>query len=195
MNQMVWSKISDPQQLKTLGVPILLVGCLASILWMSIGKFLNIQDSKDQIQATITLQQEVSQLRSQYLESSPETLEADLEYANRLLILNFQHLARWAQDLQQQGKQWDLDMQYQIVKEHKAILPAEGITAIPMKIHVLPQGTRGTYRAYLQFLQTLEQSGPRIDIQEVTVTGDGKQAKELVIGLSVWMKTVDSVEL
>lgn len=195
MNRMMWKKMPDHQQMKTMGVALLLVCCVTAIIWMSADNFLSIQDTKDQIQATIALEQEVSQLRSQYLEANPTSLVADLEYADQLLIQNFPHLAQWAQELQQQGKQWDLRMQYRIVKTQQAIAPVEGLTVIPMEFHVIPVEPPNAYRAYLQFLRTLEQSGPRIDIQEVTVTGDGKQATHLTVGLSVWMKALDSVEL
>ncbi len=86
-------------------------------------------------------------------------------------------------------------MQYRILKTRPTPAAVEGLTVIPMEIRVLPNGTHSAYRAYLQFLHTLEQSGPRIDIQEVTVTGNGQQATQLIVGLSVWMKTIDSVDL
>ncbi|MEE8566748.1 MAG: hypothetical protein V3S76_03300 [Candidatus Bipolaricaulota bacterium] len=195
MNWMMWIKGPDRQQMKTIGVILLLLCSVTLIIWVSADKFLSIQDSKDQIQATIALEQEISQLRSQYLTANSASLVADLEFADQLLIQSFPHLAQWAQELQQLGKQWDLKMQYRIVKTRQTIAPVEGLTVIPMEFHVIPDKTPNTYRAYLQFLRTLEQSGPRMDIQEVTVTGDGKQATHLTVGLLVWMKTLDSVEL
>ncbi len=195
MNRMTWMKGPDRQQMKIIGVTFLLLCSVTAIIWMSADKFLRIQDSKDHIQATIVLEQEVSQLRSQYLEADSTSLVADLKSADQLLIQSFPHLAQWAQDLQQQGKQWGLKMQYRILKTQKTTVPVEGLTVIPMKIDVIPGETHHAYSAYLQFLRTLEQTGPRIDIQEVIVTGDGKQATHLTIGLSVWMKTLDSVEL
>jgi len=195
MNRMMWIKMPDRQQMKAIGVTLLLLCSVTSVIWVSTDKFLRIQDSKDQIQATIALEQEVSQLRSQYLEVNPKSLEVDLEYADQLLIQNFPHLAQWAQGLQQQGKQWGLNMQYRIMKTQQIPGPLEGLTVVPLEIHVLPNGTHSAYRAYLQFLHTLEQSGPRIDIQEVTVSGDGQKATHLTVGLSVWMKKIDSIEL
>ncbi len=102
MNRMMWMKMPDRQQMKTIGVAFLLLCSVTSIIWVSAEKFLSIQNSKDQIQATIALEQEVSQLRSQYLEANSVSLVADLEYADQLLIQNFPHLAQWAQELQQQ---------------------------------------------------------------------------------------------
>ena len=195
MNRMMWIKMPDRQQMKSIGMGFLLICSVTSIIWVSADKFLRIQDSKDQIQATIALEQEVAQLHSQYLEANSASFVADLEQADQLLIQNFPHLAQWAQELQQQGKQWNLKMQYRILKTQSTPAPVEGLTVIPMEIHVLPNGTRSAYRGYLQFLHILEQSGPRIDIQEVTVTGDGQQATHLTVGLSVWMKKVDSIEL
>lgn len=195
MNWMMWIKRPDRQQMKTIGVILLLLCSVTLVIWVSADKFLRIQDSKDQMQATIALEQEVSQLRSQYLVANSASHVADLELADQLLIRSFPHLAQWAQELQQLVKRWDLKMQYRIVKTQQTIAPVEGLTVIPMEFHVIPDETRNTYRAYLQFLRTLEQSGPRINIQEVTVTGDGKQATHLTVGLSVWMKKPDSVEL
>ena len=195
MSRIMWTKGPDRQQIKTIGVTFLFLCSVTLVIWVSADKFLRIQDSKDQIQATIALEQEVSDLRSQYLGANPASLVADLELADQLLIRNYPHLAQWAQDLQQRGKQRNLKMQYHIVKTQPTTATIEGITMIPMEITVIPDETPHAYSAYLQFLRTLEQSGPRIDIQEVTVTGDGEKATHLTIGLSVWMKTLDSVEL
>jgi len=195
MNRTMNMPMPDRQQMKTIGVILLLLCSVTLVIWVSADNFLRIQDSKDHIQETIALEQEVAQLRSQYLEADPALLVADLEHADQLLIQNFPHLAQWAQELQQQGNQWDLKVQYRIVKTQQTIIPVEGLTVIPMEFHVIPDETHNAYSAYLQFLRTLEQSGPRIDIQEVTVTGDGKQATHLTVGLSVWMKKLDSVEL
>jgi len=195
MSRLMWGAMPDRQQMKTIGVILMLLCSVTLVIWVSADQFLRIQDSKDHIQETIALGQEVAQLRSQYLEADPASLVADLEQADQLLIQNFPHLAQWAQELQQQGKQWDLNMQYRILKTQPTTATVEGITVIPMKITVIPDETPHAYSAYLQFLRTLEQSGPRIDIQEVTVTGDGKQATHLTVGLSVWMKKLDSVKL
>lgn len=182
------------RQMKTTGMVLLLVGSVTLVVWVSADKYWSMQDSQDQINATIGLSRHVSQLRSQYLEANPETLETDLEQADQLLIQNFTHLAQWAQELQHQGNQWNLQMHYRILKAQQTPAPVEGLTVIPMEIQVSPRGTGSAYRPYLEFLHTLEQSGPRVDIQEVTVIGDGQKATHLTVGLSLWMKT-DSVEL
>jgi hypothetical protein len=153
------------------------------------------QDSHDQIHATIMLDQEVSRLQSQYREANPESLKTDLEHTDQLLIQNVTHLAQWMQGLQQQGEQWDLQMHYRPVKTRQTQAPVEGLTVIPIEMQVSTRGEQSGYRNYLRFLHALEQSGPRIDIHEVTVTGDGEKATLLTVGFSVWMKTIDSVAL
>ena len=185
----------DRQQMKTTGMIFLLIGCITAILWVSSDKFLRVQDSQDKVKTTMELNQQVWQLQTQYHDAKPETLEADLEQANQLLIQNFTHLAQWAQRLQQQGNQWNLQMQYRILKAKQTPSSVAGLMVVPLEIQISQHGTASAYRSYLQFLQTLEQSGPRIDIQEVTVMGDGKKATQLTVGLSVWMKSHDSVEL
>ena len=174
---------------------IILVGCVSLAIWVSLDKFSDIQDSHNQIHETIMLEQEVSRLQSQYHEANPESLKTDLDHTDQLLIQNVTHLAQWAQGLQQQGEQWNLQMQYRIVKTRQTPAPVEGLTAIPLDMKVSPRGEQSGYRNYLHFLHALEQSGPRIDIHEVTVTGDGQKATLLTVGFSVWMKTIDSVEL
>lgn len=185
----------DPQQIKTISMVLLLIGSIAWIAWVSAEQFLLVQTSQDQINATIGLGQQVSHLRSKFLAANLETLETDLQRADQLLIQDFPHLAQWAQELHHQGNQWNLQMAYRILKAQQTPAPVEGLTMIPMKIHVSPRGTGSAYRPYQQFSHTFEQSGPRIDIQEVTVIGDGQKATHLTIGLSVWMKALDSVEL
>lgn len=183
------------QQMKTIGMALLLIGSITSITWVSADKFLRVQDSQDQINATLSLSRQVSQLRSQFLDANPETLETDLEQANQLLIQNLTHLAQWAQGIQEKGNQWNLEIHYRILKTKTTAAPVEGLTVVPVEIQVLPHGTDSAYRSYLRFLQSLEQSGPRVDVQEVTVIGDGKKATHLTVGLSLWMKAIDSVEL
>ena len=149
MNRTMGITMPDRQQMKTIGVTFLLLCSVTSVIWISADKFLRIQDSKDRIQATIALEQEVSQLRSQYLAANSASLVADLEYADQLLIQNFPHLAQWAQELQQQGKQLNLKMQYRILKTQQAPAPLAGLTVIPMEIHVLPNGTPKIGRAHV----------------------------------------------
>ena len=185
----------DREQIKTIGMVLGLIVSITAIVWMSANRLLNVQTSQAQINATISLNRQVSQLRSQYLDANPETLETDSQQADQLLIQNFTHLAQWAQELQHQGNQWNLQMHYRILKEKQTPAPVAGLTVIPIEIHMSSRGIKSAYRPYLQFLQTLEQSGPRVDIQEVTVIGDGQKATQLTVGLSLWMKTIDSVEL
>ena len=75
------------------------------------------------------------------------------------------------------------------------LVSIQGVTLVPLEIQVNPQGTQSAYRPYLQFIKALTRSGPKVDIRHVTITGDGQKATHLTIGLSVWMKTSDSVEL
>jgi len=185
----------DRELIKTIGMVLGLIGSITLIVWVSANRLLTIQATQDQINATINLNRQVAQLRSQYLEANPETLETDFQHADQLLIQNFTHLAQWAQELQRQGNQWNLQMHYRILTAKQTPAPVEGLTVIPIEIHMSPRGTESAYRSYLQFLQTLEQLGPRVDIQEVTVIGDGEKATQLTVGLSLWMKTIDSVEL
>lgn len=195
MNKIQGIQRPDFQQMKTLGVFLLLIGSLTVIVWVGADKFLRFQDSQDQINTAIGLGLHVSQLRSQYLDANSESLEADLEQADKLLIQNFTHLAQWAQGLQQQGNQWNLQMHYRILKAQQTPAPVEGITVIPMEIQVSSRETRSAYRPYLQFLHMLEHTGPRVNIQEVTIIGDGQKATQLTVGLSLWMKEIDSVKL
>ena len=182
-------------QLKGMGTVLLLIGTLTIVGLVSIDKLLTMQTRQSQIQDTIGLERQVSQLRSHYFDANPATLDTDLQQAEKFLIQNFTHLAQWAQSLQDKGKQWNLLMQYRIVKTGHTSSPIQGVTLIPLEIQVNPQGTQSAYRPYLQFLKALTRSGPKVDIRNVTITGDGQKATLLTIGLSVWMKTNDSVEL
>lgn len=185
----------NPQQLKSTGLVVLLIGTLSIVGWVSLDKLFTIQKRQSLTQDTIGLEQQVSELRSQYLQAHPDALDTHLQIAEQRLLHNFTHLAQWAQGLQADGKQWDLLMQYRILNTDRTASPIQGVTLVPLEIQVNPQGTPNAYRSYLQFMKALTRSGPRVDIQNVTVMGDGQQATHLTIGLSVWMKTNDSVEL
>jgi len=187
--------LSNPQKLKGMGLVLLLLGTLAIVGWVSVDKLLTVQTSQSQIQDTIGLERQVSQLRSHYLQANPDSLDTDLQQAEKFLIQNFTHLAQWAQGLQEEGKQWNLLMQYRIVKTDRTASPIQGVSLVPLEIQVHPQGTQSAYRPYLQFIKALTRSGPKVDIRNMTVMGDGQKATHLTIGLSVWMKASDSVEL
>ena len=185
----------NPQQLKDTALVVLLIGTLSILGWVSLDKLLTIQKRQSLTQDAIGLEQQVSELRSQYLQARPDALDTHLQLAEQRLLHNFTHLAQWAQTLQSEGKQWNLLIQYRILSTERTTSPIQGVTLVPLEIQVNSQGTPHAYRSYLQFLKALTRSGPRVDIQNVTVMGDGQQATHLTIGLSVWMKTNDSVEL
>lgn len=184
-----------PQKLKGIVLVCLLIGTLAIVGLVSFDKLWTIQKRHLQIQDTIGLERQVSQLRSHYLQANPEALDTDLQEAERHLIQNLTELAQWAQRLQGEGKQWNLLIQYRILNRDRTASSIPGVVMVPLEIHVLPQGPQSAYRPCLQFIKTLTRSGPRVDIRNMTVIGDGQKATHLTIGLSVWMKAIDSVEL
>lgn len=185
----------NPQQLKSTALVVLLIGTLSIVGWVSLDKLFTIQKRQSLTQDTIGLEHQVSDLRSQYLQARPDAIDTHLQLAEQRLLHNFTHLAQWAQTLQTDGKQRNLLIQYRILSTDRTTAPIQGVTLVPLEIQVNPQGNPHAYRSYLQFLKALTRSGPRVDIQNVTVMGDGQQATHLIIGLSVWMKTNDSVEL
>ncbi|GJL57569.1 MAG: hypothetical protein NPIRA03_04260 [Nitrospirales bacterium] len=185
----------NPQQLKSTALVVLLIGTLSIVGWVSLDKLFTIQKRQSLTQDAIGLERQVSELRSQYLQARPDALDTHLQLAEQRLLHNFTHLAQWAQTLQTDGKQWNLLIQYRILNTERTTAPIQGVTLVPLEIQVNSQGHTNAYRSYLQFLKSLTRSGPRVDIQNVTVMGDGQQATHLTIGLSVWMKISDSVEL
>jgi len=181
--------------LRTFSTTFMLAGSLIFVGWMSADKFVGVYNSQASVQTITNLEDDISQLRVQYRDAHPEALQTDLEQADQQLIQDFTHLAHWAQNLQEQGNQLDLQMHYRILKTEQSPSSIQGITIIPLELQMDSRNDQSGYRAFLQFLQGLERSGPRITFQEVTVKGDGKKATHFTVGLSVWMKTQDSVEL
>ena len=192
LQSMEWPNL---QNFKGIGLVCLLIGTLSIVGWVSVDKLLIFQKGQSQIQDTIGLERQVLQLRSHYLQANPDALRTDLQLAEQRLIHNFTHLAEWAQGLQEESNQWNLLMQYRILNTDRTASPIEGVVLVPLEIQVHPQGTQSAYRPYLQFIKALTRSGPKVDIRNVTVMGDGQKATHLTIGLSVWMKAIDSVEL
>jgi hypothetical protein len=188
-------QIRPPQWFKGVGFGLSLIATLSVVGWMSLDKVLEILETQSQIEATIRLQQQVSQLRSHYQEANPDSLEYDFQAADQLLIQNFTHLAQWAQGLHEQGKRWDLKTQYRILNHDQSASSIEGVMLVPLEIQAFPNGTNSGYRPYLEFLKNLTQTGPRVDIQDVTILGNGQKATHLKMRLVVWMKTIDSVKL
>jgi len=187
--------LSHLSYMRTFSATFLLAGSLIFVGWMSTDKFVGVYNSQSSVQTIMDLEREISQLRVQYRDAHPEALQADLEQADQHLIQDFTHLAHWAQDLQEQGDRLDLQMHYRILKAEQPPSSIQGIRIIPLELQISSRDDRSGYRAFLQFLQALERSGPRITLQEVTVKGDGKKATHLTVGLSLWMKAIDSVEL
>ncbi len=180
---------------KSLILVIMLAGSLTFVGWMSLDKFAEVSANQSSIHTIIDLEQEISRLRIQYRQANPETHQSDLEEAEHRLLHDFTHLAQWAQKLQEEGERIALHMNYQIRKAEQTPSSIQGITIVPLNIHLRSLNDLSGYRSFLKFLQILEQSGPRINIEEVAVNGDGKKATTFTVGLSTWMKTQDSVEL
>ena len=198
MNGWWGNKILVPSYLsflKTFSTTFMLAGSLIFVGWISADKFVKVYSSQASVQTITALEREISQLRVQYRDAHPETLQTDLERADQHLIQDFTHLAQWAQGLQEQGDRLDLQMYYRILKTEQSPASIQGITIIPLELEISSRNDRSGYRAFLQFLQALERTGPHITFQEITVKGDGKKATNFTVGLSVWMKTHDSVEL
>ncbi len=135
------------------------------------------------------------QLQHHYQETNPEELPASLREVEQALVGNFTQLTQWAQTLQERGKRLDLQFQYRILVDEKKISPIEGITLVPVEIELHPAGPDSGYQGFMNMLRELSQSSRRMDIRNITMSGDGHRANHLTIGLTVWMKTTDSVEL
>ncbi|MDR4495469.1 MAG: hypothetical protein R3B74_13865, partial [Nitrospirales bacterium] len=118
-----------------------------------------------------------------------------LHDVEQVLVGNFTQLTQWAQTIQEKGKKWDLQFQYRILVDEKRVSPIEGITLVPMEIELHPNGPRSGYQDFMNVLRELSESTRRMDIQNITMSGDGQRANHIHIGLTVWMKTTDSVEL
>ena len=181
--------------LKTIVLTLLLIGSLVVVGWISVDHFLIIQQSQDSYQTILDLERQVSQLRRQYQEAHPESLQADLTQADQRLIQDFTQLADWAQKIQEHGNQLALHTDYKILKEKQSASSLQGINRVPIEFIVSPRNEASGYGSYLKFLKALEQSRARIDLEEITMIGDGEKATQLTVGLSVWMKTQHSVEL
>ena len=187
--------LSPLSYMRTFSTIFMLAGSLIFVGWMSTDKFVGVYNSQSSVQTIMDLERDISQLRVQYRDAHPEALQADMEQADQHLIQDFTHLAHWAQDLQEQGDRLALQMHYRILKAEQSPSSIQGIRIIPLELQISSRNDRSGYWAFLQFLQDLERSGPRITLQEVTVKGDGKKATHLTVGLSLWMKAIDSVEL
>lgn len=183
------------QSLKEMALSLLFILALCTVGWLSFEQILTVQASQSQIQATNSLEQQVVQLRSNYLQAEPDRLKTELNEADTLLFQNFTHLTQWGHDLQEQAKRLDLQTKFRILKTEETGPPIEGVILVPVEIQVLPQGTNSAYQSFLKFVKTMTQSGSRVDIQDMTILGNGKKATVLKIGLSVWMKAINSVEL
>ncbi len=194
---MLWAtKVrADLSDNKGLILVIMLAGSLTFVGWMSLDKITEISAKQASMHTIFDLEQENSRLQIQYHQVNLETHQADLEQAEHRLLQDFAHLAQWAQKLQEEGEQIALHMNYQIRKAEQTPSSIQGITIVPLKLHLRSLNDQNGYRSFLKFLQVLEQSGPRINIKEVAVNGDGKKATTFTVGLSTWMKTQDSVEL
>ena len=183
------------QSLKEMALSLLFILALCTVGWLSFEQILTVQASQSQIQATNSLEQQVVQLRSNYLQAEPDRRKTELNEADILLFQNFTHLTQWGHDLQEQAKRLDLQTKFRILKTEETGSSIEGVILVPVEIQVLPQGTNSAYQSFLKFVKTMTQSGPRVDIQDMTILGNGKKATVLKIGLSVWMKAINSVEL
>ena len=181
--------------IRPLALGSLFLVILGGVGWMSLAHFMKLQDTQGQFQAVRELEKQVAQLQEQYRQTDPETVTTDLRTVEHVLVQDFTHLTQWAQTLQAKSASLRLHTQYRILNTEKTLAPVEGVTLVPMEIEVQPQGTQSGYRGFVELIRELSQGGSRVDIQELTITGDGQKATHLKIGLRVWMKTTNSVEL
>ena len=187
-----YAALSDKRRLSMM---IAFTGCLTFVSWMSLEKFVDVFNSQISTQTIMDLENEISQLRMKYHDAHPETLEGDLKQAEHHVIQDYTHLAQWIQNIQEEGEQLALQMNYRILRTQQSPSSIQGITIMPLELQIRSRDDRSGYRSFLQFLQALEHSGPRITLEEVTINGDGKKATHFTIGLSTWIKTQQSVEL
>jgi hypothetical protein len=180
---------------RALSMMILLIASLTFVGWISVSTFTEVYNSQASLHTIRELEHEISQLHVRYQDAHPETLEADLKQVENTVIQDFTHLAHWAQDLQEQGERLALRMQYRILKTERVPSSIKGISIVPIELQIRSQEDQSGYMPFLQFLKALDQSGPRIKIQEIIARGDGKKATHFTVGLSTWMKTQNSVEL
>ncbi len=177
-----------------LTIPLIAI-ILSFIGWVNYEKIQSIQDTQSRLQTNNQLQQAVQRLHADYLRANPQELEKNLHKANLLLLQNFTDLTQWAQAIQTRGKTWNLQTQYRITDTKRIPSPLKGVKLVPLEILITSKGTQSAYRPYLQLLKFVTESGPRVDIHQVTIMGDGLKANHLKIELSVWMKTIESVKL
>lgn len=180
---------------KQIGYPHLLVISLAWVGWTGLQSLVEFLNTKNRIESIPSLETQVFQLQHHYQEINPEELPASLHEVDQTLVTNFTQLTQWAQDLQENGKKWDLQCQYRILINEKKVSSIEGITLVPMEIEWHPHGPNSGYQGFMNMLRKLSASTRRINIQDITMSGDGQRANHLKIGITVWMKTTDSVEL
>lgn len=183
------------QLVKQSAMGAVLVGILAGIGWVGLQHFFELQDSQSRFKATRNLEHEVARLQQQYRDANPESLESDLQTVDRRLLGNFTQLTQWAEALQEKGRTLGLQTQYHILKTEKTTSPVDGVTVIPLKFLAVQKDSPTGYLSFVRFLKEMDKTGPRVDIQEMTITGDGQQATQLDVGLLVWMKSTGSVEL
>ena len=93
------------QSLKEMALSLLFILALCTVGWLSFEQILTVQASQSQIQATNSLEQQVVQLRSNYLQAEPDRLKTELNEADTLLFQNFTHLTQWGHDLQEHSEQ------------------------------------------------------------------------------------------
>ena len=180
---------------KQIGYPHLLAASLAFVSWTGLQSFVEFLNTKNRLASIPSLETQVYQLQHHFEETNPEELPASLHEVEQALVGNFTQLTQWAQTLQEKGKRWNLQFQYRILATEKRVAPIEGITLIPMEIELQPHGPNSGYQGFMNMLRELSQSSRRINIQDITMSGDGHRATHIKIGFTVWMKTTDSVEL
>lgn len=182
-----WGKTIGPQHLLIL--PFIFVGWNGAV---SIFEFLNIQTQRE---STENLEEAIAHLQDHYQKANPGELTANLQAVDQMLLKNFTEITQWAHAIQERGQEEHLQCDYRILRTDTSNSPLQGITLVPMEIELQSQGPNGGYQGFLHILRELTQSPHRLDIQEVTMSGDGQKANHLKIGFTVWMKTIDSVEL
>lgn len=173
---------------------LLLVAFLASLplLCWTIARVLRVQREVKTVNANIQRLIRETELMSQELSltNAPQAFEALRREEQRLLV-SPEALTAWTERLQQECVPLVLEATPQVGNAVNSTVADRGFKVIPVTFELVPPkgilAAKPTYHRLLQFLNTVAQETPRVDLVEFTVQAESGAIERATVGLHVWV--------
>jgi len=169
---------------------IVFVGSLA-LAWYSVNRLQPVERLLQmQSEKLARLEDEVMQLELKWNSQEAEQVAGKFKVAQDQLFSGQDEVKRWQEELKHPANQFVVDVKAQAGRTQACPLPNKIFAIIPatveMQASVNEPATKPPYKRLLDFTQSLTTQKKRVDLMELTVSGNSNSVSQAKLGLQVW---------